>query len=180
MILTGSEIAKQVKKNRITITPFNEKCINPNSYNVEIGDYLKVYEDEILDSKQELKTKIIKIPEEGLVLSPNKLYLGYTKEKIGSNYFVPTITGRSSTGRLGLFVQITSDLVDIGFVGNLTFQLYAVQPLKIYKNMKIGQIMFWKPLGKIKLYNGKYQNSIGPQESKTWKDFKEKSSGNIT
>ena len=43
MILTGSEITKQVKKKTITIKPFDLGCINPNSYNVELGDYLKVY-----------------------------------------------------------------------------------------------------------------------------------------
>jgi len=172
MILTGTEIAKQVQKNKITISPFCKKNVNPNSYNVELGDYLKVYEDSVLDSKKELKTTTIPIPNEGLVLQPNKIYLGYTKEVIGSNHFVPTLTGRSSTGRLGLFVQITADLVDIGFKGNLTFQLHAVQPLRIYKGMKIGQIMFWKTKGKIKLYNGKYQNSVGPRESQVWRDFK--------
>lgn len=174
MILTGNEIIKQIKKNRITISPFNTLNVNPNSYNVELGDYLKVYENEILDSKQELKTKIIEIPDDGIVLQPNKIYLGFTKEKVGSNYFVPTITGRSSTGRLGLFVQITADLVDIGFVGNLTFQLHAVQPLKIYKGMKIGQVMFWKPKGKIELYHGKYQNSKGPMQSQIYLDFLKK------
>ena len=155
MILTGTEITKQVNKNRITISMFDINNVNPNSYNVELGDYLKVYEDDVLDSKKPLKTKIIPIPDEGIILEPNKIYLGFTKEIIGSDYFVPTITGRSSTGRLGLFVQITADLVDIGFKGNLTFQLHAVQPLRIYKGMKIGQIMFWKPKGKIKLYKGK-------------------------
>ena len=172
MILTGQEIEKQVKNKRITLSPFNPENINPNSYNVELGDYLKVYEDSILDSHKPLKTRVIPIPDYGLVLEPNKIYLGFTKEIIGSDYFVPTITGRSSTGRLGLFVQITADLVDIGFVGNLTFQLHAVQPLKIYKVMKLGQIMFWKPKVKIRLYHGKYQNSQGPQEIKVYIDFK--------
>ena len=171
MILTGKEISKQVSNNRITISPFNIENVNPNSYNVELGDYLKVYEEEVLDGKKELKTRIVHIGEDGVVLEPNKVYLGYTKEVIGSDYFVPTITGRSSTGRLGLFVQITADLVDIGFKGNLTFQFHAVQPLRIYKGMKLGQICFWKPKGKIKLYNGKYQNSEGPQESRVWQDF---------
>lgn len=171
MILTGNEIIKQIEKNKITISPFDLKCVNPNSYNIELGDFLKVYDEEILDSKKELKTKTLQIPDNGIVLEPNKIYLGFSKEIIGSDFFVPTITGRSSTGRLGLFVQITSDLIDIGFKGNLTFQLHAVQPLRIYKGMKLGQIMFWKPKGKIKLYDGKYQNSIGPQESKVFKDF---------
>ena len=172
MILTGKEISKQVLKKKIIISPFNSKNVNPNSYNIELGDYLKVYEEgSVLDSKKPLKTRIIPIDDNGIVLEPNKVYLGYSKEIIGSDYFVPTITGRSSTGRLGLFVQITADLVDIGFKGNLTFQLHAVQPLRIYKGMKLGQVCFWKPKGKIKLYNGKYQNSVGPQESKVWKDF---------
>ena len=175
MILTGKEIAKQVSKNRITISPFNINNLNPNSYNVELGDYLKVYEErDALDSKKPLKTRVVPITNDGILLEPNKVYLGYTKEIIGSDYFVPTLTGRSSTGRLGLFVQITADLVDIGFKGNLTFQLHAVQPLRIYKGMKLGQICFWKPKGKVKLYNGKYQNSVGPQESKVWKDFENK------
>ena len=172
MILTGQEIIKQVNKSRITIEPFNKSNVNPNSYNVTLGDYVKIYTDNILDSKKHNQTQTIKIPDDGIVIEPNKIYLGYTDEIIGSDYYVPTITGRSSTGRLGLFVQITADLVDIGFKGNLTFQLHSVQPVKIYKGMKLGQIMFWKPKGKIKLYNGKYQHSIGPQESKVYIDFK--------
>ena len=115
MILSGNKIRNEVENGRIVIEPFDSNMLNPNSYNYELGDYLKVYESDILDSKIKNKTRIIKIPDEGIVLMPNKLYLGYTKEVIGSDYFVPIITGRSSTGRLGLFVQITADLVDIGF-----------------------------------------------------------------
>ncbi len=172
MILSGLKIKEEVINNKITIDPFNENDINPNSYNYTLGDYVKVYTSDILDAKQKQKVKIIPIPEEGLVLQPNKVYLGFTNEIIGSDYYVPVITGRSSTGRLGLFVQITSDLVDIGFVGRLTLQLHATQPVKIYKEMKIGQIMFWKVFGSVNLYKGKYQNSTEPRESEVWRDFK--------
>ena len=54
MILTGTEITKQVNKNRITISMFDINNVNPNSYNVELGDYLKVYEDDVLDSKKQI------------------------------------------------------------------------------------------------------------------------------
>ncbi len=172
MILSGSKIKTCVKQGTIDISPFNNSQINPNSYNYRLGDYLKVYEENILDPKKKLKTKKIKIPEEGLILYPNKLYLGYTEEIFGSDKYVPIITGRSSTGRLGLFVQITSDLVDIGFHGRLTLQLHATQPVKIYPRMLIGQVMFWRIYGKIKLYEGKYQNSTGPRETEVWRDFK--------
>ncbi len=172
MILSGNQIKKCVKNHTIEISPFNKLQLNPNSYNYRLGDYLKVYDEKVLDSKRKLKTKIIKIPKEGIILYPNKLYLGFTEEVFGSDKYVPIITGRSSTGRLGLFVQITSDLVDIGFHGRLTLQLHSVQPVRVYKGMEIGQVMFWKIYGKSSLYNGKYQNSNGPRESESWKDFK--------
>lgn len=171
MILSGKKIIEEVENKKIIISPFNDNDINPNSYNYTLDDYIKVYEDEILDAKKKMKTKIIEIPDDGMILEPNKLYLGCTKEIIGSDYYVPTITGRSSTGRLGLFVQITSDLVDIGFKGKLTLQLCATQPVKIYRGMKIGQVMFWKVFGEADLYNGKYQNSEEPRQSEIWRDF---------
>lgn len=172
MILSGLKIKEEVEKGKITIFPFDPKDINPNSYNYTLDEYIKVYEEDVLDVKKKMKTKLIKIPEEGMILEPNKLYLGCTKEIFGSDFYVPVITGRSSTGRLGLFVQITSDLVDIGYKGKLTLQLCATQPVKIYKGMKIGQIMFWKVFGQTDLYQGKYQNSNEPRESETWKDYK--------
>lgn len=172
MILSGKKIIEEVSNNKIDIEPFNTENINPNSYNYTIGDYLKVYKNTTLDTKNKEETEIINIPEEGIVLNPQNIYLGFTKEIIGSDYYVPIITGRSSTGRLGLFVQITSDLVDIGFHGHLTLQLHATQPVRIYKNMKLGQITFWKIYGKYNLYNGKYQKAKGPKESEIWRDFK--------
>lgn len=172
MILSGKKIIEEVENKKIIIFPFNNENINPNSYNYTLDDYIKVYEDEILDAKKKIKTKTIEIPDDGMILEPNKLYLGCTKEIIGSDYYVPIITGRSSTGRLGLFVQITSDLVDIGFKGKLTLQFCATQPVKIYKGMKIGQVMFWKVFGEADLYKGKYQNSEEPRQSEIWRDFK--------
>lgn len=172
MILSGIKIEEEVKNNKITIMPFDKENINPNSYNYTLGDYVKVYKNNVLDAKEKQEIEIIEIPNEGLVLQPNKVYLGFTKEVLGSDYYVPIITGRSSTGRLGLFVQITSDLVDIGFKGNLTLQLHATQPVKIYKGMRIGQITFWKVFGNVDLYKGKYQGASEPRESEVWRDFK--------
>ena len=172
MILSGKKIEEEVKNGKIIIEPFNKQNINPNSYNFTLGDYVKVYKNNLLDPKVKQETEIIMIPDDGLILYPDRIYLGFTQELFGSDYYVPIITGRSSTGRLGLFVQITSDLVDIGFHGHLTLQLHSTQPIKIYKGMKLGQVMFWKIYGKVILYNGKYQYSDGPHESEIWRDFK--------
>ncbi len=171
MILTGHEIKKQVNKGRIVIDPFDERNIQPNSYDFHLGKYIKVYTNKILDSKKKNLVKEIEIPKEGLLLKPDELYLGMIEEIMGSEYYVPILRGRSSTGRLGLFVHITADLIDIGSINNWTLMLHSVLPVKIYPGMKIGQVTFWVPKGEIKLYEGKYQGSCRPMESKSFTDF---------
>ena len=59
----------------------------------------------------------ITIPEDGLLLEPQKLYLGRTIEYTATEGYVPMLEGRSSIGRLGLFVHVTAGFGDIGFKG---------------------------------------------------------------
>ena len=172
MILTGSEISKNVKNGKIIIEPFNPSQINPNSYNFCLGRKIAIYKDYVLDSKIDNPVNIIDIPDDGLMLQPSILYLGHTKEIMGSNCYVPLIKGRSSIGRLGLFIHITADLIDIGSINQWTLQMHAVQPLIVYPGMQIGQVTFWKPKGEIVLYSGKYQGSRGPERSHIYKDLK--------
>lgn len=171
MILTGKEIAKEVKKGRIHISPYSEENINPNSYNFRLGNSLKVYTGETLDPKIENPFKEMVIPKEGFLLSPNQLYLGHTIEEMGSDYYAPTMQARSSVGRLGLYIYLNSGLGDIGFKKQWTLELHVIHPLVVYPGMKVGQMLFWKPQGEISLYKGKYANSSGPETSQIWVDF---------
>ncbi len=171
MILTGSEIKKQVESERIMISPYTDEQINPNSYNFRLGKTLKYYVNHVLDPKVPQETVDVEIPPEGYVLQPNKIYLGHTLEVMGSKNYVPIIRARSSIARLGLFVHVTADLIDIGSHNQWTLQLHAVQPVRVYHEMLIGQVTFWEVLGEIELYKGKYQSLMGPQPSQIYKDF---------
>ena len=82
MILTGSKIREEVKNKKIVIEPFNIDNINPNSYNYTLGNYVKVYKNYVLDSKEKQEVEIINIPDEGLVIEPDKIYLGFTEVTI--------------------------------------------------------------------------------------------------
>lgn len=42
-MLSGLEIKRQIELGNIVIEPFNEKQLNPNSYNIKLGNHLKVY-----------------------------------------------------------------------------------------------------------------------------------------
>ncbi|MGW6913304.1 dCTP deaminase [Kitasatospora sp. NPDC054939] len=170
MILTGPEIIESARDGRISISPFNRDQVNPNSYNVCLGETLVTYTDEVIDAYRPNSTDVTKMDADGFVLRPDELYLGHTVEEVGSDAFVPLLFGRSSVGRLGLFVEITAPIGDIGFHGQWTLMLSPVRPLRVYPGMKIGQIMFFDTLGDIEPYSGKYQGAVGPQESRYWRD----------
>lgn len=170
MILTGPEIIAAAEQGRIVISPFRLDQVNPNSYNVCLGETLVTYDTDVIDPYKSNPTRETTIGPEGFVLQPNELFLGHTVEEVGSDRYVPLLFGRSSVGRLGLFVEITAPIGDIGFHGQWTLMLSAVRPLRVYAGMRIGQIMFFESSGDIELYSGKYQRASGPQASQYWRD----------
>ncbi len=172
MILTGKKIIVEVKKRKIDIDPFDKIRVTTNSYDLSLGNTIVRYKQDIIDPKRQASYEEITIPEDGLVLNAGDFVLGHSRESIGSDFYVPLIHGKSGTARMGLFVHVTADLIDIGSHGVTTFQLYATLPVRLYPGMLIAQVSFWVPLGDIVLYEGKYQNSTGPRPSMTYKDFK--------
>lgn len=171
MILSGKEILGRVGKD-IFIKPFNPKQMNPNSYNLKLHNELLVYEDRLLDMKKENRARKILIPDEGMVLEPGRLYLGRTKEFTKTENLVPMLEGRSSIGRLGLFIHITAGFGDVGFSGYWTLEIFCIQPIRIYSNVEICQIYYHSIEGEYDNYSsGKYQNNKGIQPSLLFKDF---------
>ncbi|WP_026887695.1 dCTP deaminase [Clostridium beijerinckii] len=175
MILSGKEIENRLGKD-IIINPYNPKQLNPNSYNLKLHNEMLVYDDEhILDMKKENKCNRIIIPNEGMVLWPGRLYLARTVEYTKTNNLVPMLEGRSSVGRLGLYIHVTAGFGDVGFKGYWTLELQCVQPIKIYPNTEICQIYYHTILGEYEAYkSGKYQDNKGVQPSLMYKDFEVK------
>ena len=174
MILTGLSIKREFNRHRIDIQPFKPDHINTNSYDLTLGAKFIRYTGEVIDPAQPNEYETIEVGDEGMKMEKGDFLLGHSQEIVGSDHFVPIIHARSSVARLGLFVHVTADLIDIGSHGNVTFQLHSTLPVKIYPGMRIGQVSFWKPKGEIQLYQGKYQGSIGPRASEVYKDFQKK------
>lgn len=171
MILSGLEIKKRIGK-QIVIDPFDEKKLNPNSYNLCLANELLEYDTKILDMQKRNNVKKILIPENGLVLKANKLYLGRTIEYTRTENLVPMLEGRSSIGRLGIFIHVTAGFGDVGFSGFWTLEIFCIQPVRIYPNVEVCQIYFHTIKGEYEKYkSGKYQNNMGIQESMLYKDF---------
>ena len=104
----------------------------------------------------------------------NKLYLGRTIEYTETNNLVPMLEGRSSIGRLGLFVHVTAGFGDVGFKGFWTLEIFCVQPIRIYAGVEICQLFYHTIDGDYDTYSkGKYQKNSGIQTSKLYEEFNE-------
>ena len=169
LILTGPEITKQCASGRIAISPFREDQVNPNSYDLRLGETIGQYQADILDTRSRNPFETVSMPASGFTLRADRLYLGHSDEVIGSEHYVPLLHAKSGIARLGLFVHVTADLIDIGSIGQVTFQLFPTSDLVVYPQMRIGQVSFWQPYGEVTLYDGKYQGSQGPQPSQSYK-----------
>lgn len=171
MILTGAEIRKNLGSN-IVIDPFRDDKLNPNSYNLTLHNELLTYEEVVLDMRYPNRVRRITIPETGIVLSPNQLYLARTVERTETYNLVPMIEGRSSIGRLGLFVHVTAGIGDVGFCGYWTLEMFAVQPVRIYPGVSICQILYHQVVGEVSEYrSNKYQNNQDIQPSMMFKEL---------
>lgn len=171
MILSGSEIKAQLGGN-IKIEPWSDDQLNPNSYNLTLHDELLVYEEIVLDMKRPSRFRRITIPEEGLILQPNQLYLARTIEHTETHNFVPMLEGRSSIGRLGLFVHVTAGFGDVGFSGYWTLEMFAVQPVRIYPGVQVCQIFYHTLSGDVTEYkSSKYQHNTDIQPSLLFREL---------
>lgn len=165
MILSGDEIKNRLGSD-ILIEPFSEDRLNPNSYNLTLHNEVMIYEEVVLDMKKVNRTRRITIPEDGLVLNPSQIYLARTAERTETHNLVPMIEGRSSIGRLGLFVHCTAGFGDVGFAGFWTLEMFAVQPVRIYPGVPICQIFYHQITGEIQEYaSNKYQHNTDIQPS---------------
>lgn len=178
-MLTGKAIKEAVLNKDIIITDYDEKRVNPNSYNMRLDPKLKVYRRNIfrpyLDMKERNPYKEIIIPPGGLLLKPNRLYIGSTIEYNFTNKFIPMINGRSSAGRLGLSIHITAGFGDIGFGGKWTLEITVVEPLIVYPGEEICQVCWFVPHGNTSMqYNGRYDGQMEATTSRFYLPKEEK------
>jgi len=176
MILSDSRILEEIEKGTIKITPYDKDCLGSNSYDVHLGKTLATYREHILDAKKHNEIEYFEIPGDGFVLYPHIFYLGVTLEYTETHAHVPFLEGKSSTGRLGIDIHATAGKGDVGFCGNWTLEISVKQPVKVYKGMPIGQLIYFPVEGLINVpydqkKNAKYSNQPDrPIESMMWKN----------
>ncbi|MCC3159363.1 dCTP deaminase [Hymenobacter sp. 15J16-1T3B] len=174
MILTDEQILAEMERGTIVIEPYDRACLGTNSYDVHLGRYLATYRDRVLDARKHNEIEVFEIPVEGFVLEQNTLYLGVTEEYTETHAHVPFLEGKSSVGRLGIDIHATAGKGDVGFSNTWTLEISVTQPVRIYRGMPIGQLIYFTVEGAIQNYynrkpNAKYnQRTDRPVESMMW------------
>jgi dCTP deaminase len=166
MILTGDRIWEAVKDGDIYISDFNPVLLEPNSYGFHLGPWLTVYLQSEVDAFGAKRTKSVAIPDSGFLLEPDRFYLGYTVECMGSRRYASELYARLSTSACGIFIQTSAPLGHTGAIIRWTLEIVVCHPVIVYPGMLIGKICFWSNRGSITPYSGRYTGSEGPVPSR--------------
>ena len=176
MILSDSSILRAIEKKDIVIEPYDRSCLGTNSYDVHLSKFLACYVDDVIDAKRHNQVKHFEIDQTGIVLNPGKTYLGSTLEYTETHQCVPFLEGKSSVGRLGIDIHATAGKGDVGFCNHWTLEISVSQPVRVYAEMPIGQLIYFLVEGEVEVdysnkASAKYnQRSSLPVESMMWKN----------
>lgn len=138
------------------------------------GNTFSIVEDlstGVITLKDEVRYKTINT--DTYILLPGQFVLATTMEYVSlPDNLTAFVEGRSSLGRLGLFIQ-NAGWVDPGFQGEITLELFNANrcAIELKAGRRVGQLVFAEMDDTaLKPYNGKYQGQKGATGSRVYMD----------
>jgi len=175
MILSDKTLLKMIEERTLIIEPLDRKQIQPASIDIRLGNTFSIVEDSptgIINLEKEIQYKTI--TSDTYILLPNQFVLATTMEYINlPNNVTAFVEGRSSLGRMGLFIQ-NAGWVDPGFEGQITLELFNANrcAIELKAGRRVGQLVFAKMDDTaLNPYNGKYQGQKGATGSRVFLDY---------
>lgn len=161
--MLSRQTIEKLSKTENLIVPFDPELLQPGTYDMNLDNEIIIKQQDPLKPKQIRNIKL-DLNEDIVELQPNGLALASTVETVNiPNYLQGKVEGKSSIGRLGLFIVITAGVLDAGFKGQITLELYNASPVPIrlndFNHKPFCQVAFHEldePV--VESYNGHYQN----------------------
>lgn len=174
MILSDRTLSAMIEKGELVVEPISSDSIQPASIDCRLDDHFLVVEDRnmsMIDMRNEIKYREIVGNE--ITIPPHSFLLATTREFIKlPNNLTAFVEGRSSIGRMGLFIQ-NAGWVDPGFEGQITLELYNANslPIRLEAGRRICQLVFCRMDAEaLNPYRGKYQGQRRTTGSRVFKD----------
>lgn len=161
MILSDGTLRNLLASGELVVDPVDEDQIQPASIDLRLSDhFLKVDENRLEVIRLDAEVAYEELTQEQIVIPPHSFLLATTRERIRlPNDVTAFVEGRSSIGRIGLFIQ-NAGWVDPGFEGNLTLELFNANrlPIRLQTGRRICQLVFARmDQAASTPYQGKYQ-----------------------
>ncbi|WP_082236065.1 dCTP deaminase [Halobacillus massiliensis] len=176
MILSSQTIRHYLEKEELIVTPLEHSHIQPASVDLTLGSHFVTLEEHStgrLSMRESASYRDIYIGEqESIIIPPHSFMLATTKEWIKlPNYLTAFVEGRSSIGRMGLFVQ-NAGWVDPGFEGRITLELFNANrsPIELIEGWRICQLVMAEMDQPTTAYSGKYAGQSSTTPSAVYKD----------
>lgn len=165
MILSDQDIRSLICSEQLKVMPWEDHLLQPASVDLELSDHFLVMETNeqahlTLDSKPQYR----EISSSSICIQPHQFVLASTRQFVQlPDHVTAFVEGRSSIGRLGLFIQ-NAGWVDPGFYGQVTLEIYNANslPIVLEAGRRICQIVLCRMQQSAeKPYQGKYLGQKG-------------------
>lgn len=169
MIVSDSQILYEMKTGRIVIDPFDASQLNPNSYDLRLGNLFYLV---LGDAVGPLFVGPLRIEDGQKVFIPNcGTLLGMTKEVFGTTQYdhvgyVGELRAKSSTCRRGVSVCSGAGFGDVGYINHWTVELTGFvangsSPFLVVGE-RFAQAVFFGTSNVGNLYSGQYKENDWP------------------
>lgn len=144
MILSDKTILKKLKEKELMIEPLSQLQLQPASVDLRLSNHFLTVDEKVVPLiKIDKPADYKEFCRDTIIIPPQSFVLGSALEWIRlPNNMTAFVEGRSSIGRLGLFIQ-NAGWVDPGFEGHITLELYNVNrvPIELKAGMRICQLV---------------------------------------
>ncbi|MGX1195995.1 dCTP deaminase [Metabacillus sp. SLBN-84] len=181
MILSCATIQQKMNEKKLEVQPLTNSQLQPASIDLRLGNhFLAIDETSVSCLSLEKEAAYKEFYEEKILIPPNGFILGTTLEWVKlPNNLTAFVEGRSSIGRLGLFIQ-NAGWVDPGFEGRITLELYNANqvPIELIAGRRICQLVLAELDQESPAYSGKYNRQNMAVQSRIYLDEESHSSLN--
>ncbi|MFP5107452.1 dCTP deaminase [Neobacillus sp. C211] len=173
MILSDKTIMKKLNEKELMIEPLSQLQLQPASVDLRLSNHFLTVNEKVvplitIDNPADYK----EFCRNTIIIPPQSFVLGSALEWIRlPNNMTAFVEGRSSIGRLGLFIQ-NAGWVDPGFEGHITLELYNANhvPIELKAGMRICQLVLATLDQETTPYIGKYCCQNRTTESRVYLD----------
>ncbi|WP_070328384.1 dCTP deaminase [Exiguobacterium aurantiacum] len=174
MILSRQSIERGMQSGSIRVDGADALQLQPASVDLRVGrHYLQVDPSQTSMLTLDATAAYLEFETDKMVIPPKTFVLATTMEYVSiPNDMTAFVEGRSSIGRLGLFIQ-NAGWVDPGFEGRITLELFNANqvPIEIETGRRICQLVFAKLDEATAPYAGKYRGQPSVTASRVAADF---------